>query len=485
MKTVNKLFFALSILLSSFLHSMQMPSQANPGNVNWASPALAGERNVGGRTPLILATIQENSNAVQNILNAGADVEIADEQGKRALDYAVDVGNIDIATRLIHVGKANPNGRDSLLVKATQKSDRPMMLLLLAAGADPRATQIGTKKTALQVAAQSGDAFAFGVLNQEIVKARIRSLLKNQQKALQPKLILQKVPRWIQMRLIDCLKLKNPTKIAQGFFTQAMNNHAFLEAMKDPKNLQDLFKALPYKHQRIGLAEFFTDQSGNKFPFLLANSAQIEQIKNQFKDVFAKNSTMELWLKKTEDHLDALASYELVAAIESNNFEKIKQMLSNRYINLQGIYGQSALFSAIRSKNITTLWMLLQAGANPDHVFNGDKTGFIGFRAHEQRAEAERIFSSCNAATITTLLEYGANPSYILPYALAAENMEISVMLIRAGASDLGSGQTLLAQVINAKRARQTAFLLEAHAMARSVIPVDTQLSLKRKEREK
>lgn len=53
-----------------------------------------------GKTALILAVIEEESEKVELLLNAGADVRLLDDEGKSALDYAIQSGNEEIIQML-------------------------------------------------------------------------------------------------------------------------------------------------------------------------------------------------------------------------------------------------------------------------------------------------------------------------------------------------------------------------------------------------
>lgn len=444
-------------------------------NINWRTHISQvvlphnAVHTVAGRTPLMCAVLRENLPAVQKLVRCGADVAIEDQQKKNALTYAVELDNVAIANALIHEGErhADPNCLDSLLVVAAQNQNRAMFVLLLKAGADPRGSQFGTGKTAQDVLKANGDRILSDVLDQALLKARIKSSEKNIEALANPKPRLQKVPKQFQHALQTCLNLKNPAKIAQAFFTMALADREFLTAMQNPKNLKEFFKALPgSKANRLALAEFFTDEG--KFPFTFDSSVNVQQIKQTFKGVFS-DSSMQVWLKKTKDHLEPAT--ELVNAVTENDFSKVQQLLTNRYLDLGVEYGRKALVTALHKKNKEIVFLLLQAGIDPDLAFSGP-----GFSPWEQ--EAMQIFAACDPQMIYLLLRYGANPSYILPFAISVENKEITKLLMNAGASDLGTGQTPLMQAMIAKDARKAAFLLEMGADRNAVNPRDGRTAL-------
>ena len=66
-----------------------------------------------GNTPLIIAVnFSKNTNIVQLLLSAGADVHQADNKGNTALDYAVTSKNPEITQLLLlHVGDDNTGYR--------------------------------------------------------------------------------------------------------------------------------------------------------------------------------------------------------------------------------------------------------------------------------------------------------------------------------------------------------------------------------------
>ena len=107
-----------------------------------ANPGASQRKGEGGTTPLMVAVLEADAAAVQQLLDAGADANIANDAGATALMWAVP--NADNVERLLAHG-ANPNaksldGRTPLMIAAgIRESDRAVQLLL-DAKADPNVT---------------------------------------------------------------------------------------------------------------------------------------------------------------------------------------------------------------------------------------------------------------------------------------------------------------------------------------------------------
>ncbi|MBM4043744.1 MAG: ankyrin repeat domain-containing protein [Planctomycetes bacterium] len=108
-------------------------------------------------TKLIQAVLNHDSSGVSRLLASGADVNAGDNQGKTALMWAAETGQVDLVNALIRAG-ANVNARDVFGWPALSSSAyerRPESVrVLLANGADVNARD-KDGKTALQRARSS------------------------------------------------------------------------------------------------------------------------------------------------------------------------------------------------------------------------------------------------------------------------------------------------------------------------------------------
>ena len=57
-----------------------------------------------GQTPLILAAKRGNLDCVRKLIEAGADVNLCDQYQKSALDYAIQGGYTEMVERLLEAG---------------------------------------------------------------------------------------------------------------------------------------------------------------------------------------------------------------------------------------------------------------------------------------------------------------------------------------------------------------------------------------------
>jgi ankyrin repeat protein len=107
-----------------------------------AKPGASQKKGEGGTTPLMVAALEADPAAVQQLLDAGADANATNDAGATALMWAVP--NADKVQLLLAHG-ANPNaksldGRTPLMIAAgIRESDRAVQMLL-DAKADPNAT---------------------------------------------------------------------------------------------------------------------------------------------------------------------------------------------------------------------------------------------------------------------------------------------------------------------------------------------------------
>jgi len=107
-----------------------------------------------GVTPLGIATLNDHLDMVDLLLEYDADPSFAPEGAAAPLLAAVESGNVAIANLLIVAGAKLDT--QSMLAKAFEKRDDPLMVLLLSAGADPESTIPGTDERVFDRAVSEG-----------------------------------------------------------------------------------------------------------------------------------------------------------------------------------------------------------------------------------------------------------------------------------------------------------------------------------------
>ncbi len=107
-----------------------------------------------GETPLAFAIAGEDLEMVDLLLSNGADASLTSSGGQSPLLVAVAEGNIAIANLLIVAGAELD--KQTLLAKAYELRDDPLMNLLLYAGADPESTFPESKERVFDAAVKDG-----------------------------------------------------------------------------------------------------------------------------------------------------------------------------------------------------------------------------------------------------------------------------------------------------------------------------------------
>ncbi|KAI0559088.1 Ankyrin repeat containing protein [Gracilaria domingensis] len=105
-----------------------------------ASGVDVNDKDAGGHSPLLWATMEGSLQAVQKLLSAGADPNVTSLQGSTALMFAVSHNRPDIVAELLRVGAmvnlCSSNGNTALHRAARQSRSR-IVEMLWKAGGDP------------------------------------------------------------------------------------------------------------------------------------------------------------------------------------------------------------------------------------------------------------------------------------------------------------------------------------------------------------
>ena len=127
-------------------------------------------------TALMVAAQTTQVAAARALLAAGADVELADDQGWRALQWAAQIGPVEMVHCLVELGAsvASPEGASSAMMVAVENGHLGAADALLAARADPDATD-AQGWTALTIAAAAGHTRLVGRLLEGGARAAART----------------------------------------------------------------------------------------------------------------------------------------------------------------------------------------------------------------------------------------------------------------------------------------------------------------------
>jgi ankyrin repeat protein len=120
-----------------------------------------------GTTALHWAVHREDMTLVDELLKAGARVDVPNEYGIMPVMIAAENGNAAILERLLRAG-ADPNtiarGGETLLMSAARNGNPTGVTVLLTAGANPNARETTREQTALMWAAARGNTAAVKLL---------------------------------------------------------------------------------------------------------------------------------------------------------------------------------------------------------------------------------------------------------------------------------------------------------------------------------
>ena len=140
-------------------------------------------RSESGYTPLHMATINGNADAIAALLEAGADPNARSEDGETPLHRAAVHGQVDVIAALVEAG-ADPNARDRLsnstpLHRAALFGQVDVIAALVEAGADPNAWDRLFNSTPLHKAAFNDQADAIDALVEAGADPNARDRLSN------------------------------------------------------------------------------------------------------------------------------------------------------------------------------------------------------------------------------------------------------------------------------------------------------------------
>lgn len=122
-------------------------------------PSLANRRGPGGWTPLMYIAIYGDAATMRTLLDAGADIDLVNDNHATALMYAVE--SLEMTRLLLEYGadphRRSDEGRTALLIAASIPGATSVVSLLLDYGADPNARGLDGR-TPLAAATIAGNA---------------------------------------------------------------------------------------------------------------------------------------------------------------------------------------------------------------------------------------------------------------------------------------------------------------------------------------
>lgn len=126
--------------VSSALHVAMYLKNTEIANKLLHGGADVNSKGMNGRTPLVIATQENDRPTIKLLIEKGADLEHSDDEGITALLHAVKQENAAIVSDLLYHGAscsyADNAGRTALYYAAAQENDRPTVKLLIEKGAD-------------------------------------------------------------------------------------------------------------------------------------------------------------------------------------------------------------------------------------------------------------------------------------------------------------------------------------------------------------
>ena len=148
--TTSLLFTSLLLLSLSFIGCNRAAEQSSQSNKNAAAPNAVESpdqaKGTDGNTPILTAVNKGDTVEVRRLVEAGADVNAANESGVTPLMNAAGMGNKEAVEFLIQKG-ANVNHRTSgnytPLMQAALVGKTEIVKILLNAGADPMVKDTG------------------------------------------------------------------------------------------------------------------------------------------------------------------------------------------------------------------------------------------------------------------------------------------------------------------------------------------------------
>ncbi|MEK7434046.1 MAG: ankyrin repeat domain-containing protein [Cyanobacteriota bacterium] len=291
------------------------------------------EKDEFGKTPLMLATEENNLPLVKFLLENGADINLENKSQNTALNIAILNKNKETINFLV---KNNANLKirnadyDFPIILAARNNDTETIKLLIDKGVDVDSRELNGKSLL---------HFACMFENKELIE-----------------LILNKGAIIEQSRLGYPIELLNKLEII-NFFVDKLSN-----------------KNLDFEHDYISIFKFLIGRTNNSVIKKFINKIENYRPKSiNTNDAFIlsiseKNKELiDFFFDKVDNinFVNSLNDTPLITAIRGNNSELIKAIINKgANVNLSGSQGWTPLMQGIKNNNIDVIKLLIKNNAN-------------------------------------------------------------------------------------------------------------------------
>ena len=290
-------------------------------------------------SPVADAAMRGDTEAVRSLLREGTDVNAAQGDGMTALHWAAERGDVELTEMLLYAG-ANKEAVTRLgdytpLHLASKASHAPVIETLLEAGSDANAATTTGGATPLHFAAASGSADGVAALLDHGAEVNAQESSRGQT----PLMFAAALNRVAALNVL----------------LQRGADAAITTSVVDLQELQEADRAAGQRRQEV-IAAFQTEQAGQQETWRPSPSQVQAAVRAARRQPPRDDGTAE------EDSVD---------------FEEA-QPTALSYAQLVGRQGGlTALIHAVREGHVESAMVLLDAGADVNHVSDGDHTSPI------------------------------------------------------------------------------------------------------------
>lgn len=397
---------------------------------NGTSPNFPNQK---GEYPITIAAKNGNNTIVYELVNAGANLELRDQNDKSALEYAVEKGN-DQITQTLLIGKANPSN-EHVIEYAVRNKKASTLNLLKNYGAD--------LSYGLGVAAEINDTEMFTTLVQNGAKPLnnipFEHAVNNNNKEIAAYCLENGINKDLALSYavskqhddIVMLCAKNGANVDQAT--------TYLLTKSSYSNIEYLAKHHQADANKI-LEAGVTKKDNRLIEIGVANGGNVDRYLPSA--VESNNASMvETFLKG-----GASADTVLFIGTKNNNMEMVNMAINYK---ANAAKNPDYLKYAVDHNNTEMAGALIRANANAKdtavlhHAIKGQKIEMLNFLfaygASAQDSESMVLaVNTKNEAIVGTLLQYGADPNAGMLSAISTGQAGmVQLMLDKgAGASD-------------------------------------------------